>query len=913
MLLLAAACSRSAARKWSDPSTWPGGKIPATGEDVTIPAGNEVLLDVTPPPLGGVMVLGKLTFSEQDLELTAKWIMVHGALQIGTEAKPFPKHATITLTGSDPSEDVMGMGTRGILVMGGVLELHGAAPSPVWTKLSANAPSGTTSLALKDRVNWSSGDQLVIAPTDFYRIGGTELIGLQAATADGVTLASPLQQAHWGVLQYVNSLGITLTPTTSVTEKVIDERAEVGNLTRNIVVRGPDDTLWQNQGFGAQVMFMSGGAAHIEGAQFTRVGQAGLLGRYPLHWHLLSYARDGSEIGDVTGQYVRNSVVWSSSQRCVVIHGTNGLTVQNNICYDIRGHAFFLEDAVERRNVLTGNLALRIRSPRQAQRLLNHELVGFRSGPAGFWLTNPDNTVRGNVAADSEGLGFWLAFPQAPLGASRAVNIQPTHTPFGVCEDNVAHSNQGLGFQLDHAPINDAGDTTDLVYAPVEGGLAPGGDIFAIGVVEKPFTISRITSYKHEHVSATHTSLDEFNADRGALWNRARTSTYADFIVADYNDAGFKGASQLCHITRALVVGATLNNANRPIDALTAARGAASYHSQCDIDHNLFINVPAVPGIDSGAFETFDYYITGVDKGLVRNGANTLINTHPGRRSTSPNLQPVGSGERENFSLSGALWDPYGLWAAPGNYWVYDLPYLTAGTTCTNVRQPVFYNDKSCVGPYYGFDSPHLDGGGEFTAPILYHRNDNGAEWFVDDGNCTWRLPGMRSGAMLKDASYTVTFPAGQRSDDRGTCTPAQLARAAPPPRRLTFAITNLINPNDGFLLAIEYAGNATPTVYRTTWPNPYELVTDQWASWTAWRSGDPAWQTRFRGTFWRPITPVGSVAEVQRSNGDGYWQDRANNLLWILVRSGLQIFPADPNSDQDLYRPTTFVLDNTL
>jgi hypothetical protein len=33
---------------------------------------------------------------------------------------------------------------------------------------------------------------------------------------------------------------------------------------------------------------------------------------------------------------------------------------------------------------------------------------------------------------------------------------------------------------------------------------------------------------------------------------------------------------------------------------------------------------------------------------------------------------------------------------------VYDLPFLMAGTSCTDVENPVHHNDKSCVGHYYG-------------------------------------------------------------------------------------------------------------------------------------------------------------------------------------------------------------------
>jgi G8 domain len=51
--------------------------------------------------------------------------MVHGELEIGTEARPHTRNATITLTNDVPGEDIETMGDRGIMLMGGTLNLHG--------------------------------------------------------------------------------------------------------------------------------------------------------------------------------------------------------------------------------------------------------------------------------------------------------------------------------------------------------------------------------------------------------------------------------------------------------------------------------------------------------------------------------------------------------------------------------------------------------------------------------------------------------------------------------------------------------------------------------------------------------------------------------------------------------------------
>jgi len=75
------------ATQWSDPATWPNQKVPVAGDKVTIGKDKDVILDVSPPALGGLSIDGKLTFADNaDLELTTEWVMVHGERAIGAEA-----------------------------------------------------------------------------------------------------------------------------------------------------------------------------------------------------------------------------------------------------------------------------------------------------------------------------------------------------------------------------------------------------------------------------------------------------------------------------------------------------------------------------------------------------------------------------------------------------------------------------------------------------------------------------------------------------------------------------------------------------------------------------------------------------------------------------------------------------------
>src|SRR5580658_2270374 len=107
---------------WTDPATWPDRQVPRAGDQVTIESGKDVVLDVSPAPLHGLTVKGKLSFSDKaDLELSTEWVMLFGELEIGTEAQPHTHKATITLTDNVPNEEMAGMGDRGNMGLGGTL------------------------------------------------------------------------------------------------------------------------------------------------------------------------------------------------------------------------------------------------------------------------------------------------------------------------------------------------------------------------------------------------------------------------------------------------------------------------------------------------------------------------------------------------------------------------------------------------------------------------------------------------------------------------------------------------------------------------------------------------------------------------------------------------------------------------
>ena len=875
---------------WSDPATW-GGSKPKAGEVATVRAGQRVILDENTPDLAGLTILGELEFARKDLNLTADWIMLHGALKIGSEAEPFAQKATITLEATDTAQNLMNMGTRGVLLMdGGQLSLFGAKPKFTWTKINANAALGATSLTLKDSVNWKAGDQIVLAPTAFFpfnqytvpdpAFAATERLELSSASGTSVGLRTGIIKARYGQLQYVTNTGLSNSPTTSVTPLVLDERAAVGNLSRNIVIQAPDDNLWKTQGFGAHIMAMRGSYVRLDGVELRRVGQLFRSGRYPVHFHMNSYDADtGAELGDASSSFVRNSAIWDSSNRCVTIHATNGITFSGNICYDITGHAVFLEDASERRNRIENNLVVQVRQPPKgnaAPAVCTRILDGQRScaflahdqEASAFWLTNPDNTVRGNHAADAEGKGYWLAFPKQTLGLSSKVNFRPDRMRFGVFENNTAHSN-GEGIHIDNAPTKaDPGQLEGLKYIPMLDTYNRNVDVDYDFSKWLRFELKNITLFKNGG-----------NWGSGGFWNRVSWPDYVNWVVADNTGTAFAGAGDNGMIKDSLIIGNTLNVVPAPQNFTENPRNAlASYHSTFDMQNNVVVNFPfstRAPG--GGAFKTDDYYITGVDKGLVRNPGNRLINSSPGYRLPPPNLRPdAHPNGRDNWTLAGALWDAHGYWGAAGNYWVYNNPFLTTGANCQPaIREGTTRdaaNGMSCDGQYYGvgdwltqFDTRRY----AFMAPLEVIRQDSsGAEighWTVANGDISNMLGNMRHFAARTGGRYVVRFP---KTTGSGYDLPTWLE----------LSVSNSYRTTDWFLLGLSFDGTV----------NPSRVFLD------------------FRER--RTITATTSLANVEASDGSLYWRDTTNNLLWVKIRGGLnnpdhaRELTNSPNSDFALY-----------
>ena len=567
----------SSAKRWSDPAAWPDKKVPAKDAVVTIDKDMNVVLDVTPPELHGLTINGKLSFSDKkDLELTTEWIMVHGELEIGTEAKPHTRKATITLTDNVKDEDMSGIGgttdrsDRGIMMMGGILNLHGTEKNS-WTKLANTAAAGSNTIEVLNAGDWKKGDMIVLASTDFDP-HQAERRTIAAIRGNTITLDKKLDYMHFGKITFG-----------------VDERGEVGMLTRNILIQASpdaDQTL-----FGGHIMAMVGSKMFVDGVELNRMGQNMHLARYPIHWHL---------IGDADGQYIKNSAIHDTYSRCVTVHGTNDLDIENNVTYNNIGHCFFLEDAVEHGNKFVHNLGILTKchpdapcvatnlaaagEPRVGGNGQNAKdiLIPSDNTAATFWITNPDNIYVDNVAAGSDSNGFWMSLPEHPTGKFQGTEISamtwPRRTPVREFKGNVAHSNYD-SFMFDRNVTGPDGHF-GVTGSSHTGHVNPADPNSQ--AVESVF--EDLTSYKNRN---------------GGIWGRGELHLFRNLKLAD-NANGFTHASGefgryafTSRVVDSLFVGETENIGNPRTPA--------------EIAYGRSLPKPEMPDYPIHGYEYYDY------------------------------------------------------------------------------------------------------------------------------------------------------------------------------------------------------------------------------------------------------------------------------------------------------------------
>lgn len=438
-------------------SSWAAGV--SDGDSVALPKGmtGEVVLDVDTPALNALEIGSTLRVGDVQrvLRLTADSVLVgdQGSLLAGSAESPYDGSFEVLLTSrwnpvvSRSVEDgVHGLGAtvKSVHVYrGGRMALYGREVTS-WTRLAEHGLAGAQEVVVLDGSGWRVGDELVIVNSDFYDVEGddrdmNERRRIERISDDGkrVRLDAPLRVSHYGAggparIGDVDGRG----------GREVDMRAEVALLTRSVRIRGADEDVDVGPSFfGGHVVMHQGasgmGLRHVEVG--PNMGQAGRLGRYPIHFH-----RVGRANGQTT--FVEGGSIHDTFQRSITVHDTQALSIKDTVTYNARGHAIFLEDGTEVDNAIVGNLVVATKP-----QVIQDVREDFHDDlPSAFWITNFLNTLEGNVAAGTtNGVGFWYKVNSHSDGELLS-HPQAIASPVGSFSKNVAHSNQFSGFWMWH-------------------------------------------------------------------------------------------------------------------------------------------------------------------------------------------------------------------------------------------------------------------------------------------------------------------------------------------------------------------------------------------------------------------------------------------------------------------------------
>jgi hypothetical protein len=493
---------------WSNPATWENGHIPAAGDRVQIRSGHDVRYDVvSEAAIRAIHVAGTLSFAtDRDTRLDVGLIRIEAgdewkegaphchdlppppdpstelpALEIGTFDQPVASgHKAlvrlVAFEGDDP--DCL----PAIVCVAGRMDLHGAPLGRSWVKLERAAAPGENRLFLADSTEgWQVGDRVVITATNRQRPfagNSTDHVTDRPASEERIITAFAADtMAPRGV--EAEKLLILDRPLDFPHAAKDGYAAEVANLSRNVVIESAAP-----KGVRGHTMYHRFSKGSISHAEFRHLGKRGLLGRYPIHFHLTGDTMRGSS--------VIGASVWDSDNRWITLHGTQYLVVRDCVGYRSVGHGYYLEDGEEVYNVLDRNLAIHalVGAPLPDQ-ALPYDL----NDGAGFWWANSRNVFTRNVAVECDQHGFRfeaektdafdpvLAIPQ-PDGGTKRQDLRTI--PFLRFDDNEAHAQRRFAVNL--------GGIRGMTY----GGYGDqpesiGGDVDGIGPDSKhPFIIRNL-------------------------------------------------------------------------------------------------------------------------------------------------------------------------------------------------------------------------------------------------------------------------------------------------------------------------------------------------------------------------------------------------------------------------------------
>ena len=199
-----------------------------------------MLLDMDTPILKVLLIKGGKFFfdDEKDIHLHAENILITegGEFLIGSPEQPYQHKATVTVHGHVRSTELPVYGAKSLSLREGLIGLYGKHIPHTWTYIMATVNPGDTSIELKDPADgWNVGDEIVLASTS-KSIRENEVLTITSIGSDKliVNFTPALKYKHISIEQ-------------NIAGRRIQTRAEVGLLSRNVVVQGSVGDTWTHK------------------------------------------------------------------------------------------------------------------------------------------------------------------------------------------------------------------------------------------------------------------------------------------------------------------------------------------------------------------------------------------------------------------------------------------------------------------------------------------------------------------------------------------------------------------------------------------------------------------------------------------------------------------------------------------
>jgi hypothetical protein len=581
-----------------------------------------------------------LSFADTTLTLNTAGVVVNGAVEacyIGQNTRT--SQVTINFTGGQLTGHSEGItvNSGGTLALEGV---KGAVPfgGTSWTVLSCPAgpttfgpgngvaspvlgangacPGGplTLQVAASVATDWQPGDWIVVGTTDFVPQNSEFVqIATLAATATGTTITlnsnTPLTQYHFGGAQPdPGAEGMTDDYTKNYG---IDERAEVGLITRNVKLTSTVTTSALH--WGGEIDLEPGSKARLTGVEIEKFGKP-QLGSYPIN--LIGSASLDPPPGKQAPNIMDSDSIHHSYNHGIVLGstatagqgsgGASALNFANNVVARAVGSLYYLADGNEVQNQFTNNLGLGAMSnafaiPSSPDTLAsgytaasaamqffwvgdyltnnpanppcsttggespcyngydgfnipNTDAINSNAWASGFWITNVLNTFTGNSigGCQGQGRGFW--YLPINTGTCGTQDIAEANTPLLA---------EGLG-------VSDAGLFADNRAHACYTGLDTAPDIGTNGATISSCPLQ--PQYSNEDV---YTEIEGMTATRNrnrGIWVRpkwyvldsARVATNRDNISV-VSSGGTEGSppGEWSVVSNSILAGISANNPGR--------------------------------------------------------------------------------------------------------------------------------------------------------------------------------------------------------------------------------------------------------------------------------------------------------------------------------------------------------------